>query len=188
MQLLLICSSSVSVSTLSPKQFLFGLLLSKRKTHEDGERTELLALIYKGWRTSCCAFVPIIFPVYILRQNPGHSNRKQTRTKTSTSLGQAACECMVTWPSFIRYYYSRDVQIASSTPSRLSVMHGDPSHAAPNPLTCWTSSCLHRTQIYVSGPKLQSSSEIYPVKYHEKQCYSAIFVLEIFHSTRTGHV
>lgn len=144
------------------------------------QRTELLALIYKGWRTSGAAFIPIIFPVYILRWNPGYSNRKQDRTKASTGLGQAACEGMVTPPSLVRYYYSRDVQSASSSPSHLSVMHCDPSHAAPNPLTCQTSSCLHRSQIYVFGPKLWSSSERYPVKDHEKQCYQRYLSSKIF--------
>jgi hypothetical protein len=80
------------------------------------ERTELLALIYKGWRTSGAALIPIIFPVYILRWNSGYGNRESTRTKESAGLGQETSEGMTTSPSLVRYYYSSDVHRASSIP------------------------------------------------------------------------
>jgi hypothetical protein len=89
----------------------------------------------------------------------------------STSLGQAASECFVTTPSLVRCCYSSDVQIASSALSRLSVMHGDPHPPQPpDLLDKFLPSSF--PDIYVCGPKQCSSSERYPVKCHEKQCYS----------------
>jgi hypothetical protein len=81
LKLLSICSSIVVGSTLSSfqKDFCSAYCYSIGRGVKT-KRTELLALIYKGWRMSGAALIPIIFPVYILRWNSGtamESRREQ---------------------------------------------------------------------------------------------------------------
>jgi hypothetical protein len=76
-----ICSSILVGSTLSSSQkdFCSAYCYSIGRGVKT-KRTELLALIYKGWRMSGAALIPIIFPVYILRWNSGtamESRREQ---------------------------------------------------------------------------------------------------------------
>lgn len=113
-------------------------------------RTEFLTLIYKGWRKSGgSTSIPIIFPIYI-KVEPGEEQQKaDERTKAAvrwTRHGSGSERGNRYIARLVRYYYSSDVQITSSAPSRPSVMHCVPSHTAPNPCL-WP--YIHRTQIYV---------------------------------------